>query len=462
MANAQLCNGSLGDPAVNITFPATGPSSYVPANNSYIHIPTDCPNDGYYTVIGNTSNCFGNTWHTVISDHTNKDNFMLVNASFAPGVFFVDTVKDLCPNTTYEFAAWVMNVMKPLNSILPNLTFSIETPDGALLNSIDSGEIPVTGSPQWKQYGLFFSTPLNNPVIVLRITNHAPGGYGNDLALDDITFRPCGSKITASIDGANSDTINVCEGYRNTYTFNADVSSGYVSPVFQWQESTDKGQTWNNIPGATGLSYTRTPLSIAGNYWYRFTVVESSVANISSCRIASTPVVLNVHTTPVVSAGPDRIMLTGDSIVLAGEATGEQLTYWWQPDAYINSIDDLAPTVSPPAEMIYTLSAESPYGCAAADSMKVKVVTGIYVPTAFTPNGDGKNDRWEIPYLDPSFGGTVNVFNRWGQLVYHISSGIVSWDGKINGIPQAAGTYVYMISFKTNDLFLKGTITLIR
>jgi gliding motility-associated-like protein len=155
-------------------------------------------------------------------------------------------------------------------------------------------------------------------------------------------------------------------------------------------------------------------------------------------------------------------MLTGDSIVIAGDVIGEQLTYWWQPDAFINDINDLTPTVSPPAEMKYKLSAESPYGCTSADSMMVKVVTGIYVPTAFTPNGDGKNDRWEVPYLDPSFGGTVNVFNRWGQLVYHVSAAMVSWDGKLNGIPQAAGTYVYMISFKTNDLFLKGTITLIR
>jgi gliding motility-associated-like protein len=92
----------------------------------------------------------------------------------------------------------------------------------------------------------------------------------------------------------------------------------------------------------------------------------------------------------------------------------------------------------------------------------VKVVTGIYVPTAFTPNGDGKNDTWAIPFLDPAFDATVNVFNRWGQLVYHSVGEIVSWDGKVNGVTQASGTYVYLVTFKTSKLKLKGTFMLIR
>ena len=115
MGKAQICNGSLGDPVVKLTFdPATtvGGSSYVPPS-AYTYTTSSCPNDGYYTITNFTTGCFGNSWLTVSEDHTGGGNFMLVNASFEPGDFFIGTVSDLCPNTTYEFSAWVLNVMQP-------------------------------------------------------------------------------------------------------------------------------------------------------------------------------------------------------------------------------------------------------------------------------------------------------------------------------------------------------------
>jgi gliding motility-associated-like protein len=461
--DAQLCNGSLGDPVVNITFGPGGnsASAYVPSA-SYVYTSSLCPDDGFYTVTTSTSNCFGNSWHTVTSDHTGNGAFMLVNASFSPGDFFITTVTDLCPNTTYEFAAWIMNVMKPLVSIKPDIIFSIETPGGTVLNSFETGDIDVTSSPAWKQYGFFFTTPQNNPVIVLRITNKAPGGYGNDLALDDITFRPCGSKIDANIVGLATDTVDVCEGNTNYYTFNSTVAAGYISPLYQWQVSTDKGSTWKDIPGAVMLNYGRQPTAEPGNYWYRLTVVEASVAGISACRIASNEVIINVHAKPIVSAGPDRIVITGSSATLAGKAEGEGVTFSWTPVDYMNNSNELTPTVSPVADINYTLSAESSFGCTNEDNVFVKVVTGIYVPTAFTPNNDGKNDAWQIPFLDPAFGAEVTVFNRYGQVVYHTVAAVVSWDGTLKGTAQPTGTYVYLITFKTSSLKLKGTVTIIR
>ena len=462
-AQAQLCNGSLGDPVVNITFGSGlgGSSSGYTATSSYIYAAT-CPNDGYYTITNYSPSCFANTWHIITSDHTGGGGFLLVNATYTPGDFFVTTVTDLCPNTTYEFASWMMNVVNRVNSIKPNITFNIETPGGVVLQTLSTGDIPVTATPEWKQYGLFFTTPSTNAVIVLRMTNNAPGGNGNDIALDDITFRPCGFKVNATIAGNVSDTVNVCEGNTNTYTLNSSVAAGYISPLFQWQVSTDKGLTWKNIPGATAFSFQRNPTLAPGNFWYRFSVIEAGVANISSCRIASNIVAINVHPKPLVDAGPDRVVLTGNSATLSAKAEGEQVNFSWSPNNYINDITLPDPTVSPVADIIYTLSATSAFGCFNKDEMQVKVVKGIYVPTAFTPNGDGKNDEWKIPFLDPSFGGDVKVFNRYGQLVYHCVSSVVSWDGKINGVAQPTGTYVYLVTFKTNALKLKGTITLIR
>jgi len=463
IVQAQICNGSFGDPVVNLTFGSgsTGPSPFVPSSG-YTYIADPCPNDGYYTITNSITNCYGDTWQHVSSDHTGGGNFMLVNASYQPGDFFLTTVSDLCPNTTYEFSAWIMNVMRPFGSIRPNITFHIEKPDGSILASFNSGDLPVTPGPEWKDYGFLFTTPADNATIVLRLTNNAPGGYGNDLALDDISFRPCGAKITAGIQG-NSDTVNICEGDRTVYSFSGTASSVYQSPVYHWQLSADTGSHWTDIPDATETTYIRFPVSEPGNYWYRLTVVDKSAEGIKSCRIASNLLVINVHPKPVVNAGPDRVYIKGIPVTILAIANGERISFNWTPSLYMNDTSIINPTVSPPTDITYFLFAQSAFGCTNEDSLHIKVASGIYVPNAFTPNGDGKNDYWRIPFLDIGFGADVNVFNRWGQLVYHVSGAIVSWDGKLNGRPQAAGVYVYVIRFKKIKFpEMKGTVTLIR
>lgn len=455
---AQLCNGSLGDPTVNITFGSGGVSSYVPAN-AYTYTSSQCPDDGFYTITSSTANCFGNSWHTVTADHTGGGAFMLVNASYEPGDFFLTTVTDLCPNTTYQFAAWIMNVLNRYG-IRPNLTFSIEATDGTLLGQYSTGDIPETVQPEWKQYGLYFKTQAGNAQIVLRITNNAPGGGGNDLALDDITFSPCGPPIAATIQG-NQDTVDVCIGNTNNYIFTGSVSSGFSMPAYQWQISTDKGLHWQDIPGANSLSYLRTPAA-PGFYWYRLTVTEQNSVAILSCRVASNIVVINVHENPVVNAGPDRILIAGTPVTLHGSVTGEFPVHYWNPSTYLDNDSLLTPAASPPADYRYTLYATSAYGCKNNDDMQVKVVAGIFVPNAFTPNNDGKNDTWRIPFLDPLLNASVNVYNRFGQLVYHVKGKAVDWDGTFNNYAQPSGAYVYSIKFKSGYPDMKGTVLLIR
>ena len=86
----------------------------------------------------------------------------------------------------------------------------------------------------------------------------------------------------------------------------------------------------------------------------------------------------------------------------------------------------------------------------------------IYIPSAFTPNGDGHNDVWRIPGLKavPVF--ELSVFNRWGQLIYHVKNNNKGWDGQFNGIKQPSGGYTYMIRIGNGKRLLKGVVMLVR
>ena len=385
---------------------------------------------------------------------------MLVNASVQPADFFVTTVSGLCPNTTYEFSAWIMNVLISPTGIQPNITFTIETPAGTIINTYNTGNISVTPQPLWSQYGFYFTTTTGNTDVVLRIRNNAPGGLGNDLALDDITFRPCGPVLSSVIQG-NGDKVDVCFYDQSDYVFSAVISPGTLSPVFQWQVSTDLATTWNDIPGASSLTYQRQP-TLAGIYWYRLTVAENGNAGITSCRTGSNVLIIHVHPKPAINAGPDRIVINGGHTTLAATNTGGNIVFSWSPPDFLSSTSILNPIASPDKDMVYSLSAVSEYGCINEDYVLVKVVAGIFVPTAFTPNNDGKNDSWTIPYLDPLLEAKVNVYNRYGQLIYQVAGLPVDWNGTFNGMPQPSGTYVYLIHFKDGSPDMKGTINLIR
>lgn len=338
--SAQICSGSLGDPIVNITFGSgTNPGApLTAATTSYQYLSIDCPNDGFYAIRNSTSSCFGDTWHST-TDHTGNANgyFMLVNASLQPSAFYLDTVRQLCGNTTYEFAAWIMNILKPSscggNGNQPNLTFSIERTDGTLLQSYNTAQIPATNAPQWKQYGFFFTTPSATSDVVLRIINNSQGGCGNDLALDDITFRACGPQINTSISGSTASTVSVCEGTSQSYTFNGNVSIGFNNPVVQWQQRNDGG-TWSDIQGATSLTYTRNFSSsvTSGRYAFRLTAAEAGNMNSSQCRITSSPMTVEVLSNPLAAASVNSPVCEGENIILNATASN---AIWSGPNGFI-------------------------------------------------------------------------------------------------------------------------------
>jgi gliding motility-associated-like protein len=301
MAEAQTCTGSLGDPIVGITFGrGHGPGPALASGITNLnYIQGGCPRDGAYTIVNNTSGCFNNSWLTITRDHTGDDGgyFMLINASYQPSDFYVQTINGLCGGTSYQFAAWVMNVGVRPNQIRPNITFRIEKTDGTVLQSFNTGDVPLVIGATWKQYAFYFNTPPGVNSVVIRIINNAPGGSGNDLALDDITFRAAGPSIKTSVAGFPGDTVNLCANDPQILHLNAVVENCFALTVYQWQASTDGGKTWGDIPGAKGQTYDR-PSTGTGGFLYRVTVVDAANAGIASCSVASLPLTINVLPVP--------------------------------------------------------------------------------------------------------------------------------------------------------------------
>lgn len=164
-------------------------------------------------------------------------------------------------------------------------------------------------------------------------------------------------------------------------------------------------------------------------------------------------------------AGNDTIITTGQSFQL--HATGGN-QYNWTPTLGLSDAFIADPMVNWNRDISYQVKVtQLPEGCFAYDTINVRYIVGpdIYVPTAFTPNGDGMNDVFRPIPVGINKINYFRVYNRWGQIVFETTQYMKGWDGNFNGKPAVAGGYVWMVEgedFKGDAIVKKGTVLLIR
>jgi gliding motility-associated-like protein len=253
-----------------------------------------------------------------------------------------------------------------------------------------------------------------------------------DSTIATLTTRP--------IINAENDQ-EICEG--NSVQLKS-TGSNYITS-YQW------------LP-ATGLSNPKISNPIATPSETTLYIIEAAHGE---CIVPDS-VLITVNKNPVAAAGPDKVIIKGQSATLNGTAGGTDVNYLWTPDIDITGPSSLSPVVNPTANQIYVLNVFSNKGCkTASDSAYIKVYQQLYVPNAFTPNGDGKNDRWFIETLQAYPGAVVKVFNRYGQKLFDNNGKNIWWDGTFKGEPQASGAYVYLIDLKNNTPVIKGIVYII-
>ncbi len=329
-----LCSNSSGANAIlgesggtfgsGVAQNKAGGSTFVPAPYSFVNFSNNTPNDNFYGVANRTS-ADGSTnsnvgypnaarvhavWD-IIGDHTNAVDpvqgnpptntgyAVIINASYQTNRAFTQNISGLCEETYYEFSAWFRNICRrcgcdssgrgagsagyvpgPGNDssgVRPNLSFQINGEE-----YYASGNIAYTG--EWVKKGFVFKTEPGQTSMTVTIRNNAPGGGGNDWAIDDISVSTCLPNMQYS----PSITPNVCEG--NPLTIYDTVRSYFDNYVYyKWQRSTNAGSSWIDVTAPAG------PVS---PYW-----------NGSSWEYVSAYTVPPANTTPADSADLYRLVV---------------------------------------------------------------------------------------------------------------------------------------------------------
>jgi hypothetical protein len=196
---AQQYDCTFKPPVLKIDFGNAASTSaiYIGDLKNYTEDDGTCPQDGYYSIISHTSDCFLGNWITLSEDHTPGDDggkMMVVNASDEPGTFFSYPVNNISGNTRYEISVWIINICTGdigCYPTPPNLNFNLFTEANVPIVVINTGNIsPVTGS-RWLRYHAQFTTPPNTSSVLLKMNDATSGGCGNDFAIDDIELREC-------------------------------------------------------------------------------------------------------------------------------------------------------------------------------------------------------------------------------------------------------------------------------
>lgn len=263
----------------------------------------------------------------------------------------------------------------------------------------------------------------------------------------------CMNRDTVTVTASVIDSTLLLEGKPLYCITSGDSAVLSVQP-------TDSIQWYLNNSAIAGANQLRYRVGQTGTYYAKlFTDVGCSLST------RQEQVTIEVPRKPVVY--PLQYAVINYPVELSARPFG--VSYLWKPPVYLDAPSELKTMFNSPliSDFTYTVDITTAAGCLTVDTQVVKTIkeVKVYVPTAFTPNNDGRND-----FLRPIMLGVkelryFRVFNRWGQLVYSMQPGHQGWDGNVKGQLQNSAVYVWMMEAMGLDnrkYFQKGTVLLVK
>ncbi len=322
----------------------------------------------------------------------------------------------------------------------PVLTAS-STGVGPTCTNTNDGSIDLTAAGGTPPLTYQWTGPDGFSANTEDLTNVYPGTYTVVITDDlgcQLTYLVNLSPITDIDANAGGDTA-ICIGL----SLQLEGSGG---SVFAWTptEGLDDPNSPNPIVTPTATTT------------YILEVVEGVCVDYDTILVVVNPL-------PEIDAGLDVTILQDQSTTLNGTGAGDNGSYLWEPSESLDDAMQQNPVASPEETTLYYVAGTDSNGCTNVDSVVVEVIPGITFPDGITPNGDGRNETWIISNIDFFPECQVEVYNRWGQLLFSSRGYTTPWDGRFEGKDLPVGTYYYVIDLK-DDRFepYTGPITIAR
>ncbi|SHN23760.1 PKD domain-containing protein [Chitinophaga sp. CF418] len=297
-------------------------------------------------------------------------------------------------------------------------------------------------------------------------------GLSNPQAPDPVAAPEVSTTYQVSVTDANGCTntdnvsIRVAQPFTILATPDTILCLGYVLPL--WVSGADhyawKGEGLDNV----NSPYPHATINAAGNYTYEVTGYDAD-----GCFTHDTSLIVGVHPSPTIDAGPDHTVMAGQPVTLIVQGSADIVKWTWAPPEYLSCATCSAPQALPNLSTTYTVEVENGYGCKAIDAVLVNVTCNkgaVFLPNAFTPNKDGKNE-WFYPMgrgiKEVKW---MRIYDRWGSLVFEkthfqINSPSAGWDGTWKNQIAPIGTYVYAMEAvceEDTSFLFRGVVTVVK
>jgi gliding motility-associated-like protein len=261
----------------------------------------------------------------------------------------------------------------------------------------------------------------------------------------------CNFELNVSGDGIEpSSTANVTNVVCEVSFGSATIENTNAGPGPYTYSS--GGQTPQNSPSVSNLSVGSQTVT---------------VTDANGCTHDVNFFVIGEENNLTVDAGEDKTIISGGSTQL--NATGNGSAYLWFPEYGLNDPSAQNPIASPSSTVEYTVYTYSEEGCQISDQVIVNVLPPVLIYSAFTPNGDGVNDAWQMRNIELFPENQVTIYSRWGQRVFNTKGYGPGneFEGKSMGVDLPAATYYYIIDLNagTDDPEAekyRGSVTIIR